>query len=42
MWEILSGKDTSRDLQGLLERDRRAVVEILEGTVPEFVRLRSL
>ena len=36
LWEVLSGKDTSAPFQHLSQDDRKAVLEILQETKPDF------
>jgi hypothetical protein len=39
--EILTGVDTSKDFSNLSESDRKAILEILNGTKPEFAALTN-
>lgn len=36
LWEVLSGKDTSKDFEHISKDDRRAVLEILRDTKPDL------
>lgn len=40
LWEVLSGMDSSDEFDHLDAADRRAILEILEETKPEFAALR--
>jgi len=37
--EILTGSDTSKDFSNLSDADRKAILEILNDTKPEFAAL---